>query len=118
MDATVLLTVNIIDNIFTIERCVPRSSRSGSRSRRSGSAMAKMSRRAISYKMYKADVEVDKSRRQDIRWQVSTFSRISLVTVKIKFSEFYRKAMVRIRRPPSRRGNHWFGSTEKDSSSP
>ena len=58
MDATVLLTVNIMDNIFTIERCVPRSSRSGSRSRRSGSAMAKMSRRAISDKMYKADVEV------------------------------------------------------------
>ncbi len=26
MDATVLLTVNIMDNIFTIERCVPRSS--------------------------------------------------------------------------------------------
>ena len=26
MDASVLLTVNIMDNIFTIERCVPRSS--------------------------------------------------------------------------------------------
>ena len=61
-------------------------------------------RRAISDKMYKADVEVDKSRIQDVRWQVSTFSRISLGTVKIKFSEFDRKAMVRIRRPPSGEG--------------
>ena len=42
MDATVLLTVNIMDNIFTIERCVPRSRRSGSRSRWSGWAMEKI----------------------------------------------------------------------------
>ena len=30
-------------------------------------------RRAISDKMYKADVEVDKSRRQDVRGQYMTF---------------------------------------------
>ncbi len=109
MDATVLLTVNIMDNIFTIERCVPRSSRSGSRSRRSGSAMAKMSRRAISCKMYKADVEVDKSRRQDVRGQYMTF----WMNGQIKFGKFDRMAMERIRRPPSRRGHHHrFGLTE------
>ena len=78
MDAKVLLTslltVNIMDEIFTTERCVPRDLVDLDPGQGDLDGRWKVYRRlAISDKMYKADVEVEKSRRQDFRRQIVTF---------------------------------------------